>query len=60
MTKFDIEVVSDTVCPWCYVGKKKMDQSIKAYNELYPDSDDTFSITWKPYYLNPGASKIGI
>ncbi|CZR57120.1 related to DSBA-like thioredoxin domain protein [Phialocephala subalpina] len=60
MTKFDIEIVSDTVCPWCYVGKQKLDKAIKAYRELHPDSNDTFSTTWMPFYLNPGAPKTGI
>jgi len=60
MTKFDIEIVSDTVCPWCFVGKQKLDQAIKAYKELHPNSNDTFSTTWMPFYLNPGAPKTGI
>jgi predicted DsbA family dithiol-disulfide isomerase len=59
MTKFDIEVVSDTVCPWCYVGKQKLQQAINAYKQLHPDSNDTFSTTWMPFYLNPGAPKQG-
>jgi predicted DsbA family dithiol-disulfide isomerase len=59
MTKFDIEIVSDTVCPWCYVGKQKLEQAIKAYNELHPESNDEFSTTWMPFYLNPGAPKVG-
>jgi len=60
MTKFDIEIVSDTVCPWCYVGKQKLEKAIKAYKQLHPDSNDTFSTTWMPFYLNPGAPKTGI
>jgi len=60
MTKFDIEVVSDTVCPWCYVGKQKLQQAITAYKELHPNSNDTFSTTFMPFYLNPGAPKQGI
>jgi predicted DsbA family dithiol-disulfide isomerase len=59
MTNFDIEVVSDTVCPWCYVGKQKLQQAINAYKQLHPDSNDTFSTTWMPFYLNPGAPKQG-
>ena len=59
MTKFDIEIVSDTVCPWCYVGNKKLEQAIKAYRQLHPESNDTFSTTWMPFYLNPGAPKTG-
>jgi len=60
MTKFNIEIVSDTVCPWCYVGKQKLDKAIAVYKELHPDSNDTFSTTWLPFYLNPGAPKKGI
>ncbi|KAF4632053.1 hypothetical protein G7Y89_g6069 [Cudoniella acicularis] len=59
MTQFNIEIVSDTVCPWCYVGKQKLEQAIKAYKELHPNSNDTFSTTWMPFYLNPDAPKIG-
>jgi len=60
MTQFNIEIVSDTVCPWCYVGKKKLEQAIAAYKEIHPDSKDTFSTTWMPFYLNPDAPKKGI
>ena len=59
MTKFNIEIVSDTVCPWCYVGKQKLDQAIKIYKERNPDANDEFSTTWLPFYLNPGAPKTG-
>ncbi|TAQ86836.1 hypothetical protein B7494_g4806 [Chlorociboria aeruginascens] len=60
MTNFNIEIVSDTVCPWCYIGKQKLDQAIAAYKTKHPDSDDTFSITWLPFYLNPAAPKLGV
>lgn len=59
MTNFNIEIVSDTVCPWCYIGKKKLDKAIASYKELHPESQDTFSISWLPFYLNPGAPKTG-
>ncbi|KAL2075787.1 hypothetical protein VTL71DRAFT_730 [Oculimacula yallundae] len=60
MTNFNIEIVSDSVCPWCYVGKKKLDAAITAYKQSHPDSQDTFSTTWMPFYLNPGAPKFGV
>ncbi|TVY48466.1 hypothetical protein LOCC1_G001933 [Lachnellula occidentalis] len=60
MTQFNIEVVSDTVCPWCYVGKQKLEKAISAYKTQHPDSNDTFSTTWMPFYLNPGAPKVGV
>ncbi|PQE33555.1 DSBA oxidoreductase protein [Rutstroemia sp. NJR-2017a WRK4] len=60
MTQFDIAIVSDTVCPWCYVGKQKLEQGIRAYKERHPDSNDTFNISWHPFYLDPEAPKVGV
>ncbi|KAF2195120.1 thioredoxin-like protein [Zopfia rhizophila CBS 207.26] len=57
MTNFDIKIVSDTVCPWCYVGKKRLEKGIAAYKEKHPNSNDTFSTTWFPFYLSPDAPK---
>jgi predicted DsbA family dithiol-disulfide isomerase len=57
MTQFNIEIVSDTVCPWCYVGKKKLETAIAQFKKQHPE--DTFSTTWKPYYLNPDSPKTG-
>lgn len=59
MTQFNIEIVSDTVCPWCYIGKKKLDTAISQYKARNPASNDIFSTTWKPYYLNPDSPKTG-
>ena len=60
MTTFKIVAVSDTVCPWCYVGKQKLDQAIRTYKELHPGStDDVFITSWMPFYLNPDSPKTG-
>lgn len=47
MTHFNIDIVSDTVCPWCYVGKKRLERAIAQHKETHPS--DTFSTTWHPY-----------
>ncbi|TKA78887.1 hypothetical protein B0A49_01652 [Cryomyces minteri] len=60
MTNFDIHIVSDTVCPWCYVGKKRLEKAISSYKSAHSNSQDTFSTTWAPFYLNPDAPKTGI
>lgn len=60
MTNFNVEIVSDTVCPWCYVGHKQLSKAIASYRAAHPDSNDTFSTTWKPFYLDPDAPKVGI
>ncbi|EEP82024.1 conserved hypothetical protein [Uncinocarpus reesii 1704] len=53
-------VVSDTVCPWCYVGKKRLEKGIELYRAAHPESNDTFSISWSPFYLHPNAPNPGI
>lgn len=60
MTKFTIAITSDNVCPWCYVGKKKLERGISLYKSAHPSSDDTFSVTWLPFYLNPAAPAVGV
>ncbi|KAI1127553.1 thioredoxin-like protein [Nemania abortiva] len=61
MTNFAINIVSDPVCPWCYIGKKRLDRAIALYKKVYPNGrDDTFTVTWKAYYLDPSALARGI
>ncbi|XP_042020373.1 uncharacterized protein YwbO-like [Salvia splendens] len=50
-----IDVVADTVCPWCYVGKKNLDKAIASSNDQFD-----FEIKWHPYMLNPNAPKEGV
>jgi predicted DsbA family dithiol-disulfide isomerase len=42
---------------WCYVGKKRLEKGIAAYKEKHPESNDTFSTNWFPFYLNPDAPR---
>lgn len=42
-----IDIVSDVVCPWCYVGKRQLEAAMVQR----PDVD--FEITWRAYQLNP-------
>ncbi|MFV0281779.1 MAG: DsbA family oxidoreductase [Rhodoblastus sp.] len=42
-----IDIVSDAVCPWCYIGKRNLEAAL---NEL-PDLD--VEIRWRPYQLDP-------
>lgn len=42
-----IDVVSDVVCPWCYLGKRR----IEAAAALRPDIK--VEVRWRPYFLNP-------
>lgn len=42
-----IDIISDTVCPWCFIGKKRLEKAIKKSNNL------NFSINWHSFQLNP-------
>ena len=45
MVKLDI--ISDPVCPWCYIGKANLDRALSAH------PDHPFVIEWHPFQLNP-------
>ncbi|KAK4035440.1 DSBA-like thioredoxin domain-containing protein [Parachaetomium inaequale] len=53
MTNFTIKIISDNVCPWCYIGKRKLDRAIDLHKKVYPNGkDDTFTLIWSPFYLD--------
>ncbi|VAV97343.1 2-hydroxychromene-2-carboxylate isomerase/DsbA-like thioredoxin domain, partial [hydrothermal vent metagenome] len=43
-----IDVVSDVMCPWCYVGKKRLEKALTMIPE-----DIQVQINWKPFQLDP-------
>src|ERR1700733_660228 len=49
-----VDVVSDVVCPWCYVGKRRLEEAIA----LVPDI--SVEVNWRPYFLNPWIPREGI
>lgn len=49
-----IDIVSDTVCPWCYIGKKRLDKAIEDYK------GQEFEINWHAFQLNPNMPIEGI
>ena len=42
-----VDVVSDVVCPWCFLGKKRLEAAIASL----PDVD--VEIRWRPFQLDP-------
>lgn len=46
-----IAIYTDVVCPWCYIGKKRLEDAISLRKKSHPD--DTIKIEWKPFQLNP-------
>jgi len=53
--KIKIDVVSDVVCPWCYIGKRRLE---KALDQLSGQYD--FDVEYQPFELNPDAPKEGV
>ena len=53
--KYFLEVVSDTICPWCYVGKRRLEAALAAIGD-----DLSFEIRWRPYELNPNMPRGGV
>lgn len=49
-----IDVVSDVVCPWCYLGKHRLEAALA----VRPDIDA--EIHWKPYFLDPRVPREGM
>ncbi len=47
-TPVRIDVVSDVICPWCFIGKRRLE---KALGQLNGEIDTR--ITWLPFQLNP-------
>src|SRR5580658_1483928 len=50
-----IEVFSDAICPWCYIGKRRMEKAIAAL-----DGQHEVRVRWLPFQLNPTMPKEGI
>ncbi len=46
-----IDVVSDVVCPWCFVGKRQLESALLRWRAAHPDSP--VEIRWYPFQLNP-------
>jgi len=49
-----IDVVSDVVCPWCYIGKHRLERALS----LVPDVP--VEVHWDPFFLNPWVPREGI
>ncbi len=49
-----IDIVSDVVCPWCYIGKKRIEDALKLAADVPVDVD------WRPFFLNPWVPHEGI
>jgi len=54
-TTIQIEIYSDVVCPWCFIGKRRLEQALEA-----AEFADRAEIAWRPFQLNPTMPKSGM
>ncbi len=47
-----IDIASDIVCPWCYIGKRHLEQALELFADEYPTAPAP-TMTWLPFQLNP-------
>jgi predicted DsbA family dithiol-disulfide isomerase len=45
-----IDVISDAICPWCYIGKRHLEAALE---RLEQDHKLRFTVAWHPFQLNP-------
>jgi predicted DsbA family dithiol-disulfide isomerase len=53
-SKLTIDVISDVVCPWCYIGKRLLEQAIASKPDI------PVEVRFRPYFLNPWVPREGM
>jgi predicted DsbA family dithiol-disulfide isomerase len=48
-----VDVISDVICPWCYIGKRRLEKAIAAL-------DRQVEVRWLPFQLNPAMPQRGV
>ena len=51
-----IDVISDAICPWCYIGKRNLEGAL----EILAQEGLHFSVMWHPFQLNPDMPAEGV
>jgi predicted DsbA family dithiol-disulfide isomerase len=49
-----IDIYSDVICPWCYVGKRRLERALKTWDGV------PVNIRWRPFQLNPTMPRNGM
>ncbi|MCH2165087.1 MAG: DsbA family oxidoreductase [Marinovum sp.] len=49
-----LDIFSDPICPWCYIGKAHLDKALAAQD------NNPFTISWMPFQLNPDMPREGM
>ena len=54
MKTISVEVVSDVICPWCFLGKRRLDKAIGLLEGIKVE------VNWRPFFLDPTIPKEGM
>jgi predicted DsbA family dithiol-disulfide isomerase len=55
---FTIDVISDVVCPWCFIGKRRLDAALAGLARTDPQFSPR--VNWHPFELNPDLPAAGV
>ena len=51
-----LDIVSDAICPWCYIGKRQLERAMP----ILAQEGLRFSVHWNPFQLNPEMPREGV
>jgi predicted DsbA family dithiol-disulfide isomerase len=54
MKTISIDVISDVICPWCFLGKRRLDKAIGLLDGIKVE------VNWRPFFLDPTIPKEGL
>jgi predicted DsbA family dithiol-disulfide isomerase len=54
-----IDIISDVVCPWCFIGKRRLEAALELYRARNPAAAAP-QVTYRPFELNPDVPREGI
>jgi predicted DsbA family dithiol-disulfide isomerase len=54
-----IDIISDVVCPWCFIGKRHLESALLTFGDEHPDAAAP-KVMWHPFQLNPHLPVAGI
>jgi len=55
MNALNIEIFSDLICPWCYIGRRRLEAGLKILG-----ANELPNIIWRPFELNSDMPKAGL
>jgi predicted DsbA family dithiol-disulfide isomerase len=51
-----LDIISDAICPWCYIGKRQFERAVS----LIDSAQLQFDVSWRAYQLNPDMPQDGL